>query len=336
MLYLITSQLISRGIIRTKCRQKVFDTLLLLLRKAYPAAVLLVVLSGKVIAEDFLMPFVLAYRTTGDLDAITTEVREKLVAGGFSVAGEYIPYDGAHIIVVTNDELKREASKSEFGGFGAIQRISVTRNGDNVEVSYTNPVYMAAAYRMADDLASVRGQLEEALGATMDYGSEEDLTWEDLRQYKYRDNMLVSPEQFSVDDFDILAKYPNQKAALRGVENALADGRGNTRKIYRVDIPGKDETVFGVAMLGPPDKETCGDVFIMSKIDRATPRSTAHLPYEILVSNGTVYSLSPRFRIAINWPHLPMVLSTGPTFYSILCAPNSIREKLLQSSGGKP
>ena len=61
----------------------------------------------------------------------------------------------------------------------------MTKNGDNTEVVYTNPIYMSAAYRMTSDMSDIRGQLESALGAQKDYGSEKDLTAEDLRKYHY-------------------------------------------------------------------------------------------------------------------------------------------------------
>jgi len=134
----------------------------------------------------------------------------------------------------------------------------------------------------------------------------------------------------------VLAEYDSQAEALKAVEAALAAGAGHTAKVYRIDIPGKDESVFGVALKGADDDDCSGDKYIMSRIDKASPRSTAHLPYEIVVSDGTAYALYARFRIAINWPHLPMVASkTGATFLSIMCAPDAIEEALIQASGGE-
>ena len=79
-----------------------------------------------------------------------------------------------------------------------------------------------------------------------------------------------------------------------------------------------------------------GDEYIMSRVDKEQIRSTAHLPYEILVSDGDVYALYARFRIAISYPHLPMIQSkTGATFFNIMCAPNAIEEALIKSSGGE-
>jgi len=81
------------------------------------------------------------------------------------------------------------------------------------------------------------------------------------------------------DDPSELASYDSQADAIAAVEEGLAQGRGGATKVYRIDIPGKDETVFGVAL---NDSGCSGDEYIMSRVDKSPVRSTAHLPYEIL------------------------------------------------------
>jgi hypothetical protein len=302
-----------------------------LLRKTVFAGFVFMLAAGTVLADDVLMPFVLAGTSSGDVASVSAEVKSKLTAAGFEVVGEYSPYAGADVIVVTNDALKAHAAKSDFGAYGAMVRVSVTKNGDMTEVAYTNPVYMAAAYRMASDLSDIRAQVEGALGAKQEFGSEKNLTADDLREYHY----TVMMEYF--DDPSELAEYDSQEEAVKAVEDSLAAGLGGTAKVYRIDIPGKDETVFGVALKGVDAEDCSGDEFIMSRIDKSTPRHTAHLPYEIVVSDGTAYALYARFRIAINWPHLPMVASeSGATFFSIMCSPGAIEEALIQASGETP
>jgi hypothetical protein len=302
-----------------------------LLRKTLFAGFMFAFSAGSALAGDILMPFVLAGTSSDSVDTVAADVKSKLSGGGFEVVGEYSPYDGAHIIVVTSDAMKAAAAKSEFGAYGAAARVSVTRNGDVTETVYTNPVYMAAAYRMASDMSDIRKQLEGALGAEKDFGSEKNLTAEDLRKYHY----TVMMEYF--DDPSELAEYDSQEEALKAVNDSLAAGLGATAKVYQIDIPGKDESVIGVALKGKDADDCSGDEFIMSRIDKATPRSTAHLPYEIVVSDGTAYALFARFRIAINWPHLPMVASeTGGTFMSIMCSPGAIEEALIEASGEEP
>ena len=116
-----------------------------LLRKTLFAVLMFAVSAGYALAADILMPFVLAGTSSDDVKTVSAATKSKLTAAGFEIAGEYSPYDGAHVIVVTNDALKATAAKSELGAYGAAQRVSVTRHGDVTEVVYTNPVYMAAA-----------------------------------------------------------------------------------------------------------------------------------------------------------------------------------------------
>jgi hypothetical protein len=302
-----------------------------LLRKTLFAGFVFALSAATAFAEEILMPFVLAGTASGDVKSVAAEVKSKLSSGGFEIVGEYSPFKDAHIIVFTNDTLKKTAAKSDFGAYGAAQRVSITRNGDQTEIVYTNPIYMAAAYRMAGDLASTRAAIEAALGAEKDFGSEKNLTAEDLGEYHY----TVMMEYF--DDPSELAEYDSQAEALKAVNDSLAKGLGGTAKVYQIDIPGKDESVIGVALKGTDADDCSGDEYIMGRIDKATPRSTAHLPYEIVVSDGTAYALFARFRIAINWPHLPMMASeTGATFMSIMCAPGAIEEALIQASGEEP
>ena len=305
--------------------------MLSLLRKTLLTGVLFIFSMGSALAEDFLMPFVLASTSGGDVASVSADVKGKLTGAGFEVVGEYSPYSGANVIIVTNAAMKAHAAKSEFGAYGAAARVSVTKNGDDIEVAYTNPVYMAAAYRMAGDGADTRKALEGALGAEKDFGSEKKLTAKDLRKYHY----TIMMEYF--DDPSELAEYDSQAEAVKAVEDSLAAGKGATAKVYRIDIPGKDETVFGVALKGTDADDCSGDAFVMGKIDKTSPRQTAHLPYEIVVSDGTAYALYARFRIAINWPHLSMLASdTGATFFSIMCSPGAIEEALIQASGEEP
>ncbi len=285
--------------------------------------------STSAFAADALKPFNLAYTASGDMATVADEVKSKITAAGFEVAGSYAPYDGAMIIAITNDGLKKAAASSEFGGYAAGQRVTLTQVGDEIQVSYTNPTYFGNAYRLSDTSAmdAATAALESSLGKQASYGTgEKELNNEDLRKYHY----MFGMEYF--DDPSELAEYDSYDEAVAAVEQGLANAAGGATKVYRIDIPGKEESVFGVAL-----SEGCsGDEYIMSRVDKDPIRSTGHLPYEILVSGGDVYALYARFRIAISWPHLPMVASeTGATFFNIMCAPNAIEEALIEAAGGE-
>jgi hypothetical protein len=253
--------------------------------------------------------------------------KAKLTQNGFTVAGTYSPYPNATIIAVTNDEMRATAAKSERGGFGAAQRVSVTKIGNDVQVSYTNPAYMANAYRMAGDLKETAAKLQAALGKVEEYGAK-GLTAEKLRKYHYTFGM----EYF--DEPNTLATYPSFEEAVKAVEAGLAAGKQGVSKVYRVDVAGKKEALFGVAMKGEGDAaKFMDDKYIMSEIDFKDVRSTAHLPYDILVSDNKVYALYARFRIAISFPDLSMMGANS--FMNIMKSPEAIREALALSVGGK-
>lgn len=142
------------------------------------------------------------------------------------------------------------------------------------------------------------------------------------------------------DDPSALARYDSHQQAVDAVSANLAKKAGASTEVYRLklgrDTEGKEMTLFGIGLRGSNDKDCSSDQYIMERIDKDSPRQTAHLPYEILVYGNWVQALYARFRIAISWPHLPMMSSdTGATFFSIMCAPGSIEKALKKVAGAK-
>ncbi len=278
-------------------------------------------------ADERMKPFVLAYKAKGEVAAVAKQVKAKLAAAGLKVVGEYSPYADADIVVVTDAAMQQTAAKTEFGAYGAAQRVSITKVGGEIQVAYTNPPYMAAAYRMDGDLAEAKQKLAKALGAGEEFGTDDGLTAKKLRKYHYK---IFMPY---FDDQDKLASYDSHKEAVAAVEKGLAAHAGGTTKIYRIDIPGKEATLFGVGLsqANGADKDA-DDKYIMSEIDFKPLRSTAHLPYDMVVIGGKVYALSAKFRIAINFPDLSMMGSNS--FMNIMGAPGAIHTSLAKAAGG--
>jgi len=303
-----------------------------LIKKALLAFAILAFAVAAQAASEKYKPFVLADVVNGtDIATLQKSVEKKLTDGGFEIAGSYSPYKGAVVIAVTNDELKQNAARSDFGGYGAAQRVALTQVGNDIQVSYTNPTYMAYAYRMAGDLAGVTAKLEKALGKKEGFGSEQGLREKKLRNYHY----MFGMEYFDDLNMHLLAQYPNHEAAVKAVEANLAKGVAGINKVYRIDIPGKDETVFGVSCKKPANSgdKYMDDSFIMSIIDFKDLKSTAHLPYEILVSGNKVYHLYARFRIAIDFPDLSMMGDNS--FMKIVESPEAIKKALTKAAGGE-
>jgi len=297
------------------------------------AGLITFVAAGNALAER-IQPFILGSSGSGDMAGTVSSTKNKLSGAGFEVVGTHAPYSGAEIIIFTSDELKAAARKSERGGYGAALRASVTDNGGNIEVAYTNPKYWANAYRLNDQLDGVSSKLASALGSEKQFSSgDKELSPDDLRKYHYTFMM----EYF--DDPSNLGEYDDHADAVKTVEENIAAGKGATTMVYKIslgkDTEGEEMTLIGVGLKGSSAEDCSGDEYIMSRIDKDTPRSTAHLPYEILVYGDEAEALYGRFRIALSWPHLPMMASeTGATFMSIMCSPDGIKDALTQAAGG--
>lgn len=293
------------------------------LKKLVLATLTLGLSMGAALADD-LKPFVLASKGAGNVADKAAAAKTALQANGFTIAGSYSPYPETTIIVVTNDEMKTTAAKSEHGGFGAAQRVSVTKVGNDVQVSYTNPTYMANGYRMAGDLPQTSEKLKAALGKVEEFGAK-GLSASKLRKYHY---------MFGMEYFDepvILAEYGSHEEAVKAVEANLAAGKGGCTKVYRVDVPGKKESVFGVAMKG--GDKYMDDKYIMSVVDFGDLKASAHLPLEMLVTGNKVIALYGRFRIALDFPDLKM--SGANSFMKIMESPEAIRKAMVAAAGGK-
>lgn len=289
---------------------------------------------------EALKPFVLAESVTGDASAIVAKTKAKLLANGFQIVGAYQPYPEATVICATNAELRGVAAKARDtnGGFGVAQRISVTTVDGKVEVAYANPKYLGVAYGLGE-LPRTTAALKAALGAQFEFGSD---GIEEARlkpgEYRYSFGMPYFHHT------DLFATYPNYAKAVAAVEKGLAEKRGGTVKVYRIDLP--DEiSVFGVGIVsgdGVDSGTKDTDTEIMRTIDVKNPRSTAYLPYELMVKNGQVISLRARYRIAVNFPDLKMVGKNS--FGKIMSAPNGILTALtavaagsdLAANGGTP
>ncbi|MDV3239938.1 MAG: hypothetical protein LOY58_13935 [Gammaproteobacteria bacterium] len=293
------------------------------------AVVALLPLASGVQAADVYKPFILAYRGAGDMQTKVAEVKQALAGAGFQVVGDYEPYADAHVIIFTNDALKKVAAKSEYGGFAAAQRAAVTKVGDELQVAYVNPVYMAYAYRLKDNLANTAETLAKALGNIQEFGSEKGLTERKLGRYHYTFGM----EYFN-DPYD-LATYASHEEALKAVEQNLASNTVGVRQLYRIDIPGKEETIYGVSMqAGPNGDQYMDDKFQMGVVNFGELKGTPYLPYEVMVTGNRVVALHMRFRMAVHYPDLKMMGENS--FMKLMPSPEAIRKALTVAVGGNP
>lgn len=276
-------------------------------------------------AQDKLQPYVLAYEGSGDLATEVAKVKTKLGGAGFELLGSYQPYAEAQVLGVTSEALKKAAAAEKNGAFAAVARVAVTVVGGKAQVSYQSPTYMAAAYRLDATLDDVGAALKTALGAAKAYGTAEGRSAKDLKSYHY----LVGMEYF--DDYYELAKHKSYEEAVKTVEANLAKQVGGAAQVYKLEIPGKQVTVFGVSRAQAKDKNANDKTIMADTVDKTFDiKTTAYLPYEIVVDGKEVRALHMRFRMAVWHPDLTMV-----TFGKIVASPAAIEGLLKDVAGGK-
>ncbi len=267
-------------------------------------------------------PFVLASSGLGTLDEKTAETRQALENAGFEVYGQYSPVDGTNVIVVTSDELKNIAAMSDKGGYGAGQRVSVTEVGDTVEVAFVNPVYIQYGYHMKGDMQPIYDALAASLGNVQACGAgDEKMTAKKLGEFHY----MVGMPYF--DDPSELGSFDSYEDAVAAVEKGLAKQGDALTQVYRIDIPGKQQTVFGVGMKMTNEKEKDIDsAHQMSIVDFEGCKKRAYFPYEVLVDGKNVEALHMKFRMALHFPNLSMM--GKHSFMKLKSSPSAIEDAL--------
>jgi len=278
-------------------------------------------------SKVLLKPFTLAkiYKNS-TLEQVSKIIKTQLSSSGFRLAGTYRPNKTINIFIITSPNTLKAATKSKFGGFGAGIRVSATQVKNDVQVSHNNPTYMAVAYNMKTYLSSTRKKLAKTLGYIKDFGGK-GIPANQLGDYNY----AVGLEGFT--GFMDLAKYKSHKSALQSVEAGFKKNLKDMKKVYRIDIPGKKQSIFGISLTNDTnDQKFLNDSFVMDIIDSKELRRSAHLPYELMVVGNRVITMHPHYRLAINFPDLHMF--GKHSFGQLMDLPYIYEEYLVQLAGG--
>lgn len=303
--------------------RKAFQTLAILLSTFF----ILSILSVQAAEKKIYKPFVLAKQADISMADAKTMVKKQITDSPFTLVAEYQPYKDAYIYIITSDELKSLASQSPYGGFAAPQRISLTKVGNQIQIAYTNPVFMQYAYRMKNvDLQPVLDQMTEAFGFDKFFGGE-GLTARKLKRYKY---------SFGLEDFDSfyeLPEYNSHVEAITALIKGFRDKSNGISRIYQIKIPGKEQVVFGVSMSAEDSGDEALDVRkTMDIIDHLPLKRTAYLPYEIMVDGNKILAMHARFRIAVYFSDLKMFGKHG--FGKLFSTPAAYQKAFNKVSGG--
>jgi len=285
------------------------------------ALVVLFLGTGQALAKTTFQPFVLASVNDTPLGEQTAATRDALKAAGFSIVGEYAPLDSARVLIVTNGELLAVAAQTPRGGYAAAQRVSVAERDGKTEVAFVNPLYIQHAYRLADDLQIVYELLSSTLGNIEGYGTEDGMSASKLAKYNYKPLM----EKF--DDPYELGRFASHEAATAAVELGLARPDDALTEIYRIDIPGTEQVLFGVGMKAVSEDDVdIDEAHQLAIVDYEGHSKVAYFPYELLVRGRDVEALHMRFRMAVHFPDLSMMGAHG--FMKLMSAPPATEDAL--------
>ncbi|MEW5823578.1 MAG: hypothetical protein AB1766_04435 [Pseudomonadota bacterium] len=290
------------------------------------AVVVLFGVLGVTAAQAALKPFVAGVPRAGSLEEVAAQLDIAASGAGFELVGRLAPGPEALVLAFTHPELKRQAAMTPRGGYGAVVRVGLTATPSGVVPVWTSLTYQAVAYRMGSALGGLSDAFDRAMGGGQPFGAE-GFQEKDLAGYRYGFGMETFGESYDLGD------YPSHEAAVRAIEANLARQAGGVGKVYRVDIPGTQQTVFGVS-LHPENPHEANENWLLGRIDDGQQRRWAWLPYEILVRGNKAEALHLRYRLALFFPGIRMT-GNGPNFMSLRDSPDAVQSVLRTASGGR-
>ena len=276
-------------------------------------------LAGWAHAAEGLQPYLLLDETQGNSRVNLTELKEGLEEEGFVVLGSYEPAEDSRrkVLSFTHPKLLKIVSGlRETAGYFSVWRMALTEAETGTEISLQNPEYWGNAY-LQDEYPVAESTVKELISRILvafgsgssnkAFGSYQEFSAEDLREYHYMFSMPYFEDQVE------LGKFESHTQALETIETNLRNSE-NCIKVFRQTVKSQQTVLYGIGLKG-----STGEGHFLPIIDIAEHKHTAFLPYELLVNGKKVYMLHGRFRIAVSFPDLTMM-----TFGKIMSTPGDI------------
>jgi hypothetical protein len=256
---------------------------------------------------------------SADVQKARGEVAAALNSHGFNHLGTYHPGRAFEqgSAAYTAPELQELARKvGGAGALAAVLRINLVEVKTGVLISYLDPDYVLRAYlgpayaTLGGGIPAMRERLEKALAtlgtverATVGGGESgkpgTGLSAEQLEGYRF---MIGAP---NARDLVEVGSAPTMAEAKNRIEQAVTAKRGGTQKVYVLDVPGMEATIYGIAL----QERGRGEPALMSLLGKAELLPAA-FPLELLLyKDGNRIRgvmLDPRFRLPLYFPAISM------------------------------
>lgn len=255
------------------------------------------------------------------METTAESVKSALQNSGFNIIGEYNPANSKNLAVIcyTRPDLEKIAlGFTDRGALAAALKIGLKKEGNLIKISMINPMYLFYGYFVKgvdkQEAALVKIS-EDAKNAMKKIGSDfipfgGNLDKEKLQNYHYK---VMMPY---FEDAEELNRFSSFEDGLKIIQNNLAKGKGNTKKVYELVYTDKKIAVFGVGLLNPENGEP-------KFLPIVGEENVAAMPYEIILQGNTATILPGKYRLAISWPELTM-----GTFMKIMSTPGDIKDTL--------
>lgn len=285
--------------------------------------VLTLLISVACLNAQSLSPYYKVGASDKNMEEITSQTKDVLIAAGFDIVGEYAPAKSSDLYVIcfTNNELKNLSLQfADRGALASVLKVGLVKKDGKTTISIVNPEYMFMAYwgeqlkGQEDQLMKISNEVKglfassewavtpEAFGGTVKR--------KDLPDYHY---MMMMPY---FTDPDELNEFSSFQEGLTTIRKNLAAGKGNTIMVYEQVFEGKEIAVFGVGL----QNIKTGEPHFLPIIGED---HIANMPYEIILQGKEATSLPGKYRIALFWPGLTM-----GTFMKINSTPGEIEDAL--------
>jgi hypothetical protein len=213
--------------------------------------------------EKELSPYFRIATLEGTLEEGSVKVSEALQSRGFTILGSYNPGDDENLLVIayTRKDLQEITKKADEGGIlASILKIGLKKSGSTVVISMLNPEYLFYGYLRDETdtylttLTSIANECRSAMQLVGNdfaaFGGQEEI--DDLKDYHY---MAFMPY---FDDFVELNEFNSFQDGLSVIRKNLDAKKGNTLKVYDLELTSSNLAVFGVGLLFAQGISECG------------------------------------------------------------------------------
>lgn len=243
--------------------------------------------------DELIQPFVLVETYDADyklfsLKSVYNKYKKKIDDSPFKMV-DINRIDLNHVVFIfSNNKLNKIVSKERFGGFAATMKLSISKVGNEIQVSYINPTYLSHAYQFKKtDLKNFKDMLTKHIGFNSYFGKE--IATEELRKRLVMSKGKGTGKISFVD----IKNGKSRNRVVRTIEKKLKETESYSL-LYKINLKNKRQTVLGIKMKSKFDP-LLNDAKLLSLFDSEIS-SASSIPIEIVVDGHSPIVIDPIIR----------------------------------------